>query len=58
MSAPRASGLSALEVGALVAELAPLVVGAHVAELVALPPRDLVLYFKFEASSDGRTLVR
>lgn len=58
MSAGRASGLSALEVGALVAELAPLVVGANVAELVALPPRDLVLYFKFESSSDGRTLVR
>lgn len=58
MSATRASGLSALEVGALVAELAPLVVGAHLAEVVALPPRDLVLYFKFDASSDGRTLVR
>jgi predicted ribosome quality control (RQC) complex YloA/Tae2 family protein len=58
VSAPRASGLSAFEVGELVAELAPLVTGAHLAEVVALPPRDLVLYFKFDAGSDGRTLVR
>lgn len=58
MSAPRASGLSASDVGELVAELAPLVTGAELAELVALPPRDLVLYFKFPPTADGRTLVR
>ena len=38
--------LSARHAAELVAEIAPLVQGALVAEIVALPPRDVVLYFK------------
>ena len=43
--------LSARHVCELVDEIAPLIQGALVAEIVALPPRDLVLYFKHE--TDG-----
>jgi predicted ribosome quality control (RQC) complex YloA/Tae2 family protein len=45
--------LTARHVAELVAEIAPLVEGATLTEIVALPPRDLVLYFRPNEPGDG-----
>jgi predicted ribosome quality control (RQC) complex YloA/Tae2 family protein len=50
--------LGARHVRELVEELAPLVVGASVVEVLALPPRDVLLYFKDLPSGDARAVAR
>jgi predicted ribosome quality control (RQC) complex YloA/Tae2 family protein len=50
--------LGAAHLAELAAEIAPLVRDATLSEIVALPPRDVVLYFRGESNAAGRALVR
>jgi predicted ribosome quality control (RQC) complex YloA/Tae2 family protein len=50
--------LGARHVRELVDELAPLIVGASVVEVLALPPRDILLYFKDLPGGDARAVAR
>jgi predicted ribosome quality control (RQC) complex YloA/Tae2 family protein len=56
MNAPPTLG--AQHVRELVEELAPLIVGASVVEVLALPPRDLLLYLRDLPGADAKAVAR